>query len=117
MTTFRRGSNHSATVAWRGPIVPAQCLAGRLLLGWTHVQLAEAARARALTIGRFEQGRIPSPSVLAALRAALEACGVELIVRADGQPGVRLNRIPPHRSKGAIRAVAAGQGTDPSPSA
>lgn len=75
---------------WTIPIRPAQCLAARTLLGWSHLRLAEAAGVSPLTIGRFENGRTPGPSILLRLRRALEAEGIEFIADPDGRPAVRL---------------------------
>lgn len=68
---------------------PGQCRAARALLEWTQPQLAEAAGVSASTLRDFEAGRrTPIANNLAAIRAALEAAGVEFI-----EDGVRLKRL------------------------
>ena len=52
--------------------------------------LAEAAGVTANTISRIENGSDAKASTLAALRAALEAAGVEFIPENGGGAGVRL---------------------------
>jgi hypothetical protein len=44
------------------------------------------------TIARFERGELLQPRTLAAIRAALEAAGVEFIPENGGGPGVRLRK-------------------------
>jgi transcriptional regulator with XRE-family HTH domain len=61
------------------------------MLGWNQLQLAEAAKVARQTLVDFERGaRVPYPNNLAAIRAALEAAGVEFIEENGGGPGVRL---------------------------
>jgi transcriptional regulator with XRE-family HTH domain len=69
-----------------------QSRAGRGLLNWNQNQLADAANIGRATIRRFEAGRrTPIPNNLAAIRAALEAAGVEFIPAKNGKGvGVRL---------------------------
>lgn len=61
------------------------------MLDWSRDQLAERSSVPKRTIMRFE-GRETEPrkSTLAAIRAALEAAGVEFIEQNGGGPGVRL---------------------------
>ncbi len=60
------------------------------MLGWGQAQLSEAAGVSRMTIVDFEKGaRTPHPNNLAAIRAALEAAGVEF-TNGDA-PGVRLH--------------------------
>lgn len=75
-------------------ISPAQCRGARAMLSWSQSQLAEAAKVSRPTVVDFERGaRNPYPNNLAAIRAALEAAGVEFT---DGDaPGVRLRRVGP----------------------
>jgi transcriptional regulator with XRE-family HTH domain len=69
-----------------------QSRAARGLLNWNQNQLADAANIGRATIRRFEAGRrTPIPNNLAAIRAALEAAGVEFIPAKNGKGvGVRL---------------------------
>lgn len=61
------------------------------MLGWNQAQLADAASVSRPTVVDFERGaRTPYPNNLAAIRAALEAAGVEFIEENGGGPGVRL---------------------------
>ncbi len=57
-------------------------------------ELAAAANVAPMTISRFEneQGQ-PIPATLSAIRAALEAAGVEFIAENGGGPGVRLRKV------------------------
>ncbi|WP_132464193.1 helix-turn-helix domain-containing protein [Rhodovulum marinum] len=75
-------------------ISPAQLRAGRALLGWSQARLAEAMDVSSMTIKRAEGSGKPTPSAetLAAIRAALEAAGVEFIQENGGGPGVRLRK-------------------------
>jgi transcriptional regulator with XRE-family HTH domain len=70
-----------------------QCRAGRALLGISQSALAEQASVSRQTVVDFERGaRTPYPNNLAAIRAALEAAGVEFIPENGGGPGVRLRK-------------------------
>lgn len=61
------------------------------MLGWNQGELADAAGVARQTVVDFERGaRTPYPNNLAAIRAALEAAGVEFIPENGGGPGVRL---------------------------
>ena len=72
-------------------ILPAQVRAARALLALTQDQLADASELPKRTIARVElsTGK-PRSSTLAAIRAALEAAGVEFIEQNGNGPGVRL---------------------------
>jgi transcriptional regulator with XRE-family HTH domain len=74
-------------------MTPAQGRAARALLDWTQPHLAEAADLGLSTIVDFERGRrAVSESALVAIRAALEAAGVEFT---NGrEPGVKLKAKP-----------------------
>ena len=73
------------------PISPAQCRAARALVGMSQTDLASRATVARQTIVDFERGaRVPYPNNLAAIRAALEAAGVEFIAENGGGAGVRL---------------------------
>ncbi len=54
--------------------------------------LAAAASVSPTTITRLERGEELYPRTLAAIRAALEAAGVEFIAENGGGPGVRLRQ-------------------------
>lgn len=76
-----------------GEMTPAQGRAGRALVGWSQDQLEAASKVARKTIADFEGGkRSPHPRTLAAIRAALEAAGVEFIAENGGGAGVRLAR-------------------------
>ena len=63
------------------------------MMGWSQAHLAAAARVSRMTIVDFEAGRrLPYANNLAAIRAALEAAGVEFIAENGGGPGVRLRK-------------------------
>lgn len=55
-------------------------------------ELAEAAQVSTNTITRFEKGEELRPRTVEAIRAALEAAGVEFIAENGGGPGVRLRK-------------------------
>jgi transcriptional regulator with XRE-family HTH domain len=64
-------------------------------LGMTAEELATAAGVSKVTLSDFEIGkRSPHPRTLAAIRAALEAAGVEFIAENGGGAGVRLRQRP-----------------------
>lgn len=73
-------------------ISEVQLRAARGLLGWSQAKLAEAAGVSSMTVKRAEgSGRpYPAPQAVSALRAALEAAGVQFIEQNGGGPGVRL---------------------------
>ncbi|MDI3307687.1 MAG: helix-turn-helix transcriptional regulator [Acetobacteraceae bacterium] len=74
-------------------MTPAQCRAARALLNWSQDQLEAAAKVARKTIADFErEARQPYDRTLAAIRAALEAAGVEFIEENGGGPGVRLRK-------------------------
>lgn len=71
----------------------AQCRAARALLEWSQADLAAAAKVARQTVVDFERGaRQPYANNLTAIRAALEAAGVEFIAENGGGPGVRLRK-------------------------
>ncbi|MCA3485850.1 MAG: helix-turn-helix transcriptional regulator [Rhodobacter sp.] len=78
-----------------GKISIKQVKAARALLGWTQPDLAAASGVSVPTIARLESedgtlgGRA---STGAAIRAALEAAGVEFIAENGGGAGVRLRK-------------------------
>lgn len=61
-------------------ITPEQSRAARGLLDWPQIRLAAASNLSESTVRDFEKGRrVPSVNNLAAIRAALEAAGIEFI--------------------------------------
>ncbi len=63
------------------------------MMGWSQGDLAGAANVARQTVVDFERGaRTPYPNNLAAIRAALEAAGVEFIAENGGGAGVRLRK-------------------------
>lgn len=72
-------------------IVPAQVRAGRALVSWSRDRLSEACGVPVRTLDRLEKGEgIPQQRTITAIRAALEAAGVEFIEQNGGGAGVRL---------------------------
>lgn len=71
-----------------------QVRGARGLLGWSQTRLAEAAGLSLPTVKRYEtdKGARVSADAVAAIRAALEAAGVEFIAENGGGPGVRLRK-------------------------
>lgn len=100
-------------------------------------ELAEAASVSPTTITRLERGETLFPRTIEALRAALEAAGVEFIAENGGGPGVRLASPgtganpsgrgtvpatpeprsvgPEHEARGGHEAPAPGPGPGPGP--
>lgn len=63
---------------------PAQSRAARALIGWSQTDLANASRVSISTIRDYEtEKRQPIANNLAAIRAALEAAGVQFV-----EPGI-----------------------------
>jgi transcriptional regulator with XRE-family HTH domain len=59
-----------------------QVRAARAFLGWTQVDLGEAAGLSSETIRNFETSRFPlSPASVAAMRKAFKKAGVEFLKR------------------------------------
>lgn len=74
-------------------MTPAQTRAARGLIDWSQSRLADAAGVSLSTVKDFEAGRRqPVPNNLTAIRAALEAAGVEFIAENGGGAGVRLRK-------------------------
>lgn len=75
------------------PISSAQCRAARALIEMDQAALAAASNVSRNTIVAFEKGqRVPNPNNINAIRAALEAAGVEFIAENGGGAGVRLRK-------------------------
>jgi transcriptional regulator with XRE-family HTH domain len=55
--------------------------------------LAEAAEVSPTTITRLERGESLYPRTVAAIRAVLEAAGVEFIPENDSGAGIRLRKV------------------------
>jgi transcriptional regulator with XRE-family HTH domain len=66
---------------------------GRVAVGWGVRDLAQAAGVSSNTVSRLEAGETLKPETAEAIRAALEAAGVEFIEQNGGGPGVRLRRL------------------------
>lgn len=82
----------STKVSQGNTLSPAQCRMARAALSLGVRELAEAAQVSPTTITKFERGDALYPRTVAAIRAALEAGGVEFIPENGGGPGVRLKR-------------------------
>ncbi|MEQ1956329.1 helix-turn-helix transcriptional regulator [Mesorhizobium sp. CN2-181] len=73
-------------------MIAIQCKMARSAVGWGVRDLAREAGVSVDTISRFERGEELLPRTVAAIRAALEAAGVELIPENGGGAGVRLRK-------------------------
>jgi DNA-binding XRE family transcriptional regulator len=75
------------------PLTAAQSRGARAMLGLSQGDLAERAKVARQTVVDFERGaRRPYLNNLAAIRASLEAAGVEFIAENGGGAGVRLRK-------------------------
>ncbi len=76
-------------------ITARQIRAGRSLVGWSQAELADRAVLSRNSIQTIEAGKAnPTSASLAAIKAALEAGGVEFLPASGGKgEGVRLARI------------------------
>lgn len=83
-------------------MTPEQCRAARALIGMTQPDLADTAGLGLSTVVDHEKARrAVAPASIAAMRAALEAAGVQFLDPGDsaGGPGVALQRASrPDRS-------------------
>lgn len=70
----------------------AQCKMARAATGLGIRELAQSAEVSPNTISRLERGEELKPATVAAIRAALEAAGVEFIAENGGGAGVRLRK-------------------------
>lgn len=73
-------------------VTSAQLRAARGLLNWTVRDLAEKASVHRNTVTRIENEATGTGHAIEALRAALEAAGVEFVPENGGGPGVRLKK-------------------------
>ena len=72
-------------------MTPEQMRTARGMLNWARDRLAEKAGVQVKTLLMAESGRTtPRPRTLAAIRATLEAAGVEF--NNEDAPGVRLRQ-------------------------
>jgi hypothetical protein len=77
------------------PLTSAQIRAGRALLNWSAIDLAQAAAIGVNTVRRAETAGDAKSMTVAndlAVRRALETAGVEFIDENGGGPGVRLRK-------------------------
>jgi len=78
-----------------GIISAAQCRAARAAIGWSQIDLADAAAVSRPTVQEFERGaRLPHRNHLVALRVALEGQGVRFWEPEDGMPGLQFPSDP-----------------------
>lgn len=73
-------------------LLPVQTKMARAALGLGVRELSALSGVSTDTIVRLEKGDILQPRTLAAIRAALEAAGVEFIAENGGGAGVRLRK-------------------------
>jgi transcriptional regulator with XRE-family HTH domain len=74
-------------------MTPEQCRQARDLLGWPTQRLAGQSSTSDASVRKYEGRRGPlRKSTLVAIRAALEAAGVEFIPENGGDAGVRLRK-------------------------
>jgi len=74
-------------------MTPDQCRAARALKNLEQGDVAERAGVARATVNEFERSvRTPRQSTVDAIRAALEAEGVEFIAENGGGAGVRLKK-------------------------
>ena len=75
-------------------ISPEQAKAGRMLLDWSEMILAENAGVDVSMVTAFENGDgAASTEAIALIKNALEAAGVEFVERDEAEgPGVRLEK-------------------------
>ena len=72
-------------------MTPSQCRAARGMLDLSQAELAARSNVGLSTVKNFEGGRsVPVANNLAAMKAALEAAGVQFIPENGGGAGVRL---------------------------
>lgn len=70
-----------------------QCRGARAMLGWSQVQLAEAAAVSRATINDFERGaRAPQRNSLVSIQRAFEMSGIVFIEENGGGAGLRFEK-------------------------
>lgn len=74
-------------------LLPVQCKMARSALGLGVRELAKAAKVAPDTIARLERGEQLRERTVDAIRATLEAAGVEFIPENGGGPGVRVRKF------------------------
>ncbi|WP_095448652.1 helix-turn-helix domain-containing protein [Ochrobactrum quorumnocens] len=63
------------------------------MLGWSQLELANAANVSRQTIADFERGaHVPIANNLASIKTALERAGIEFISESGGSVGIILLR-------------------------
>lgn len=74
---------------------PEQCRAGRQMLGWNCQRLGQRAGLTSTAVRRFEKGARCRPDTTRALRAVLEAAGIEFTndASADMRPKAALASV------------------------
>lgn len=89
-----RGGGHQAAEHTTGyeALTADQCAAGRRLLGWSPIRLSARASVTEATVRNLEAGLWVRPEAVTAIRAAVEAAGVEFIAGNEAGLGVRLRR-------------------------
>ena len=76
-------------------VTPEQIRPARELLKWSRERLTDKSEIQVRTLWMVETGRSkPMARTLAAIRASLEAAGVEFIEQDAGRSGVRLKGTP-----------------------
>lgn len=83
----------STTLLQGDTLNAAQCRMARAALQIGVREMAELAKVSPTTITRLERGESLYPRTVEAIRAALEAAGIEFIEQNGGGPGVRLRTV------------------------
>lgn len=77
-------------------LIPEQCRAARGWLDWSQDDLAKEAKVSLSTVRDFEKGkRTPIANNLDALKRAIEAAGVQLVLRQGKPVGIAIMEPPP----------------------
>ena len=72
-------------------LTPEQCRAARGWLDWSQSDLAKLAHVSLSTVRDFEKGRrMPIANNMEALRRAIEAAGVQLVLRRGEPVGIAI---------------------------
>lgn len=79
-------------------MLPVQSKMARAALGWGVRDLAREAKVSPDTVARLERGEKLYLRTVEALRATLEAAGIEFISENGGGAGVRLQKKMPGSS-------------------